>query len=206
MLQVKAEYECHGDYGRSFPRPRMFPQSPIASSRTVGIIDIASNPRTAVPSERLRALILNLGDRDVEENGRSLDQIQKKHDFPASPQLPLYGQTPSTRSLILPTPPVGKIASRHPRSPSHKFYVFAQPPKELRFLIWEAAIPDPRVINLRYRGCSALESRIPRPTLLLACRESFGVMTKFYTKPFGIVLLSASTWFNFPHDALYIDT
>lgn len=113
---------------------------------------------------------------------------------------------PVQNRLYCRNPPVRKIASRHPRSPRHKFHVFAQLPKELRILIWETAMPDPRVIHLRYRGGSTLESRTPPPALLFACRESFEIMTKFYTKTFGTVLLSASTWFNFRHDTLYIDT
>ncbi|CZR62991.1 uncharacterized protein PAC_12888 [Phialocephala subalpina] len=97
------------------------------------------------------------------------------------------------------------MALRRFKGPSPKFHVFTQLPKELRVLIWEAAMPDPRVIHLRYQGDRGLKSRTPVPTLLFVCRESFEVMSRYYTKSFGTVLWSASTWFNFQKDTLYID-
>ncbi|KAE8454594.1 hypothetical protein EG329_000217 [Mollisiaceae sp. DMI_Dod_QoI] len=90
--------------------------------------------------------------------------------------------------------------------PGQEFSPFSRLPKELRILIWEAAIPDPRILHLGFYGDSGLRSQTPSPSLLSVCRESLEVMSKFYTKTFGTVLSAPITWFDFQRDTLYIDT
>jgi len=60
---------------------------------------------------------------------------------------------------------------------------------------------------------SDFASNIPRgfrsqaklPGILLACKESFAVASKIYTRAFGTEHSSPQTWFNFEIDTLYLD-
>jgi len=47
-------------------------------------------------------------------------------------------------------------------------------------------------------------SEHPFPGLLYACRESYGVVSKSYTKSFWSLGSMAQTWFNFNTDTLYL--
>ncbi|KAH7370816.1 hypothetical protein BKA65DRAFT_590081 [Rhexocercosporidium sp. MPI-PUGE-AT-0058] len=49
------------------------------------------------------------------------------------------------------------------------------------------------------------DTDVPIPGLLLACRESFQVASKVYTKSFSALGSIAQTYFNFKADTLYLD-
>ncbi|KAK0122406.1 hypothetical protein ONS95_010645 [Cadophora gregata] len=49
------------------------------------------------------------------------------------------------------------------------------------------------------------DTDVPTPSLLLACRESYQVASKVYTKSFSALGSIAQTYFNFKTDTLYLD-
>jgi hypothetical protein len=69
---------------------------------------------------------------------------------------------------------------------------------------WEldARIED---IRERFQPLTGLCSDCPIPSLLLACRESFSVASKVYTRSFSSLGAVAQIYFNFELDTLHID-
>lgn len=110
------------------------------------------------------------------------------------------------------------------------FTLFNQLPAEIRFQIWEAALPDPRVSNIRERLVrktklgdretdSSFESSSPKsadnntlsswsdsivPSKLFACRESRQVALKFYVKSFAFANLTPEDYVDFEVDTMYL--
>jgi hypothetical protein len=93
------------------------------------------------------------------------------------------------------------------------FTIFNQLPTELRLKIWEAALPDPRVINIRQkalrkkgpgRDIIGVTSDTKTPSVLLACRESYDVSSKFYIPSFAPADSTPATYFDFQRDTLYL--
>jgi 2EXR family len=100
----------------------------------------------------------------------------------------------------------------------HRFSEF---PKELRLQIWTDALPGPRIIyverhlfNKKKDETILTRGGPPEPTyfmspspnesiksLLWACKESYEVVTKHYSRIFPF----SQTWFCFPKDYLYVD-
>jgi hypothetical protein len=69
---------------------------------------------------------------------------------------------------------------------------------------WEL---DQRIDDIRDRAATltGLHSDCPIPPLLLACRESFSVASKFYTRSFSSFGALPQVYFNFQLDTLHID-
>jgi hypothetical protein len=93
------------------------------------------------------------------------------------------------------------------------FTLFNRLPIELRLKIWEAALPDPRVINIREkrskktrlgRDMVAVASDTKAPSVLFACRESYSVASKFYIPSFAFADSIPETYFDFQRDTLYL--
>ncbi|KAH8595078.1 hypothetical protein B0O99DRAFT_158032 [Bisporella sp. PMI_857] len=93
------------------------------------------------------------------------------------------------------------------------FTIFNQLPTELRLKIWEAALPDPRVINIRQKelrkrrpgyDIMGVTSDTKTPSVLLACRESYSVSSKFYTPSFAPAGSIPETYFDLQRDTLYL--
>jgi hypothetical protein len=102
----------------------------------------------------------------------------------------------------------------------HRFGEF---PKELRLQIWTSALPGPRIIYVERhlfnkekdeKNITPQPGDHPEPTyfmspspnesitsLLWACKESYEVVTKHYSRIFPY----SQTWFCFPKDYLYVD-
>ncbi|KAH6668516.1 hypothetical protein B0J14DRAFT_167205 [Halenospora varia] len=98
-------------------------------------------------------------------------------------------------------------------SPSLLFKLFNRLPIELRLKIWEAALPDPRVINIRQkklrktrrgRDMMGVTSDTKAPSVLFACRESYSVASKFYTPSFALAHSIPETYFDLERDTLYL--
>ncbi|KUJ06298.1 uncharacterized protein LY89DRAFT_542662, partial [Mollisia scopiformis] len=88
------------------------------------------------------------------------------------------------------------------------FLQFGELPKEIRLAIWEAAIPGPRIVDLRdqplkitagelkdqireqkekmfgFHPMGGFKSKCPAPEILFACRESHEVATRYYERAF----------------------
>jgi hypothetical protein len=90
--------------------------------------------------------------------------------------------------------------------------------KEIRLEIWEAALPGPRIVELRERPFK-IENLLNRSHLtpmtsfksycraldvLFACREPREVAVKHYERAFDMAASHLGTWFDFHRDVLYI--
>ncbi|KAG4414940.1 hypothetical protein IFR04_011917 [Cadophora malorum] len=93
------------------------------------------------------------------------------------------------------------------------FELFNRLPIELRLKIWEAALPGPRVVNIREkrlkktrrgRDMVALTSDTKAPSVLFACRESYSVASKFYMPSFAFADSIPETYFDHQRDILYL--
>ncbi|KAF8850227.1 hypothetical protein BDZ45DRAFT_751939 [Acephala macrosclerotiorum] len=83
-----------------------------------------------------------------------------------------------------------------------EFHFFGRLPPEVRFLIWEAARPDPRVVKIsqvkpdKGQGSyGAIYSKAKVPSLLHACSESRRVALQWYELSFGHRLRSPGTMY-----------
>lgn len=71
------------------------------------------------------------------------------------------------------------------------FDLFARPPVEIRLVIWELSLPEPRVLSVssypRQESCLSFEQAAmpPNPAALATCRESREVALKRYCLCFG---------------------
>jgi hypothetical protein len=91
----------------------------------------------------------------------------------------------------------------------HLFPQFGNLPKEIRLEIWEAALPGPRIVELRERPFKIgnllnRNHRTPKAgfksycralDILFACRESHEVAIKHYERAFDIAASHPGTWF-----------
>ncbi|KAF8861544.1 hypothetical protein BDZ45DRAFT_258901 [Acephala macrosclerotiorum] len=112
------------------------------------------------------------------------------------------------------------------------FTLFNRLPVELRLKIWEAALPGPRVVNIREKRLKkprqperehieetspdfdlptfsrynpvGLTSDSEAPSLLFTCRESYNVASKFYVLSFTQATSIPETYFDFHKDTLYL--
>jgi hypothetical protein len=93
------------------------------------------------------------------------------------------------------------------------FPQFGKLPKEIRLEIWEAALPGPRIVELRERPLkssghltpiTSFKSYCRAPDILFACRESHEVAIRHYERAFDMVASHPETWFDFHRDVLYI--
>jgi len=93
------------------------------------------------------------------------------------------------------------------------FTIFNQLPTELWLKIWEAALPDPRVINIKQKrlkkkragyNIMGVTSDAKTPSVLLACRESYSVSSKFYIPSFAPADSIPETYFDLQRDTLYL--
>ena len=89
--------------------------------------------------------------------------------------------------------------------PSRKqtFTKFNDLPKELRLQIWELAIPGPRLVYLS--SLSTFKSHAPVPSLILACKESFEVASRRYSRTASGRCGMRETYFDFERDILFVD-
>lgn len=106
----------------------------------------------------------------------------------------------------------------------HSFPQFSRMPKEIRLLIWEMALPDPRVVTIESKPMKkaaadessrgffefmspiGITSDSSPPHILLACREAFSVVSKFYEPVFCIFNSFPETYFNFDLDTVYLNS
>ena len=123
-----------------------------------------------------------------------------------------------TSSLCHTIPQMTPAPSNHddPTSTSSHalmFTLFNRLPIELRLKIWEAALPDPRVVNIREkrlrktrpgRDMVAVTSDTKAPSVLFACRESYSAASKFYIPSFAFSDSIPETYFDFQRDTLYL--
>lgn len=120
------------------------------------------------------------------------------------------------------------------------FALFPDLPLEIRNLIWEHAVPGPRLVEIRQRRLKktiaewetenetgwfedtpetfsvwerkyireepivGIESPCCIPNVLLACRESWKIASRYYHRAFASKGTFAQTYFNFDRDILYI--
>ena len=89
------------------------------------------------------------------------------------------------------------------------FPKFSKLPHELQVLIWEAAIPDPRVIRFElktrvdrsFQRSKRLERSQPPPSMLFACHDSRDVARQVYSLAFSLSSYQP-TWVDFRRDVL----
>ncbi|KAL3425754.1 hypothetical protein PVAG01_02545 [Phlyctema vagabunda] len=95
--------------------------------------------------------------------------------------------------------------SRYFRKAPHRFTLFPKLPPEVRAMIWEAALPGPRVIELRYsRGpVERLWSVAKAPTILHVNFEARKVAKERYPLSFGTDDCLPTTRFNFERDTIF---
>lgn len=93
------------------------------------------------------------------------------------------------------------------------FTLFNRLPIKLRLKIWEAALPDPRVINIRQKelrktrprgDMMGVTSDTKAPSALFACGESYSVASKFCIPSFAFADLIPETYFDLKRDTLYL--
>jgi hypothetical protein len=109
------------------------------------------------------------------------------------------------------------------------FTIFNRLPIEVRLQIWEAALPGPRLINIKEKRlrktkrehiaetCPDLDpatfppdnllgvtSDSKAPSVLFACRESYSVASKVYVPSFAFADSIPETYFDFRRDTLYL--
>ncbi|KAF4630007.1 hypothetical protein G7Y89_g8135 [Cudoniella acicularis] len=93
------------------------------------------------------------------------------------------------------------------------FTLFNRLPIELQLKIWEAALPDPRVINIREqrlrktrrgRDMVGVTSDTKAPSVLFACRDSYSIASKFYIPSFSFADSIPETYFDHQRDTLYL--
>ncbi|TVY16332.1 hypothetical protein LARI1_G007561 [Lachnellula arida] len=111
------------------------------------------------------------------------------------------------------------------------FTKFPSLPVEIRYMIWEAAIPGPRIVTIRQRaldktlgewiedegfhnglfpGESAddvllgITSDCKPMQILFVCRESYHITSKIYQQTFATETAFAETYFDFKRDTLYL--
>jgi hypothetical protein len=112
--------------------------------------------------------------------------------------------------------------------PAPSFTLFDKLPIEIRFSIWELALPEPRIVYIEQVELRASAPQpLPRrrwdnqlwgirtgckpPTILFVNRESFSVASRHYQRAFACQNASypapgfAQTWFDFSRDLLFID-
>jgi hypothetical protein len=85
---------------------------------------------------------------------------------------------------------------------------FAKLPQEIQDLIWEQALPGPRVVPLNWksRGVEGLTSPLAPPAMLHVCRASRQVALKCgYELAFGIFDYPAQIYINFGIDTIYVE-
>lgn len=101
----------------------------------------------------------------------------------------------------------------------HEFKRFQRLPKDIRIMIWELALPGPRIVGVRAReirdsrqegtaGKSAkwgLMSECEPPAVLFVNHESYDFASARYTKAFGASGTTPQTWFDFKRDTLFLD-
>lgn len=107
------------------------------------------------------------------------------------------------------------------------FDVFGRFPTEIRLKIWEAALPGPRIMQIKHGwikpnfnervqwllpneedGEKDLRMFYPRcapPQILYACRESYEITNAHYERVFGTEATPPIMRFNFRQDILYVD-
>jgi hypothetical protein len=104
---------------------------------------------------------------------------------------------------------------------------FLDLPQEIRTVIWKLALPDPRIVLLKQVKLRPIDSGsqdddddgdvllgfksdLPVPVLLLVCRESHAIASRYYTKTFTCTngethIAIPQTYFDYEHDILYLD-
>jgi 2EXR family len=108
-----------------------------------------------------------------------------------------------------------------PSPHSNTFTKFNELPAELRQLIWEAALPPPRIILLEHKRRKfdptisqfipridrlGFRSDAPAPHILLACREAYTIASLHYTRAFSNKTGTSlpEVYFSFRDDFLYL--
>jgi hypothetical protein len=94
---------------------------------------------------------------------------------------------------------------------------FLELPKEIRRMIWYAALPGPRIVVIRERllrkicrwsgaNLEGIWSKGTAPSLLFVCRESREIASKFYVESFSRRYYQPfpETYFNFENATLYL--
>jgi hypothetical protein len=109
------------------------------------------------------------------------------------------------------------------------FTIFNRLPIEVRLQIWEAALPGPRLVNIKEKrlrktkrehiaetrpdldptafppdNLLGVTSDSRAPSVLFACRESYSVASKVYVPSFGFATSIPETYFDFQRDTLYL--
>lgn len=93
------------------------------------------------------------------------------------------------------------------------FTLFNQLPTELRHQIWEAALPGPRIIQIKEKlvrktkdedEILSLLSNSKAPPMLYVCRDSQRVAQKFYVPSFTFADSDPKIYFDFSADTLYL--
>jgi hypothetical protein len=110
------------------------------------------------------------------------------------------------------------------------FVYFSRLPLEMRIVIWEAAVPGPRIVEIRQKALQpireigikgrrdalnryhlsvndrflGIRSVCRPPQLLFVCKESHGVASKHYKRIFDRSASPPMTYFDFQRDILYL--
>lgn len=86
------------------------------------------------------------------------------------------------------------------------FSFFTRLPYEIRLKIWEAALPAPRIVPVRYnRLCKQYTSDVPPPALLHACTESRRVFLSVYENFRLSQKFDSSIFVDFARDTIFFD-
>jgi hypothetical protein len=101
-----------------------------------------------------------------------------------------------------------------PNCQGRTFTSFMRLPVELRDMVWELQLPDPRTITITedvvHKSLDDPDLRIakaaktPVPTLLHICKESRDFALRFYRLSFEIELAGRPIYFDFERDLLFI--
>ena len=103
---------------------------------------------------------------------------------------------------------------------TNTFHPFSRLPTELRDMIWELAVPGPRLVEVHFNAnlkeqCSGEDDAVTRrkplkhrflaklPVLLHVCRDSRAIGLKYYELALGCKGYSKPVFFNFKEDILY---
>jgi hypothetical protein len=107
-----------------------------------------------------------------------------------------------------------RIFNKKPTAATPEFRLFSKLPTELRLMIWEQALPGPRLVDVDFHfrnklfsfgsELMSLTSTLPHPTLLSVCTESRAVAKNRYKLSFAAEAGKPKIYFDENVDTLYI--